>query len=93
MKLPERTKAARKRLKKHFRRLLRRKANEAVRTERSSRLKASHSIPATSADEEVRIETPVGTIVVQWDDDSLAILRIADGETVCVETWDLEIAQ
>lgn len=55
-----------------------------------TRLKVSHSIPATSAEEEVRIETPIGAIVVQWDDDALAILRIADGETVCVETWNLE---
>ena len=55
-----------------------------------TRLKASHSIPATSADEEVRIETPIGTIVVQWDDGSLAILRIADGVAVCIETWDTE---
>lgn len=55
-----------------------------------TRLKASHSIPAASADEEVRIETPVGTIVVQWDDGALAILRIADGDTTCLETWNLE---
>ncbi len=57
------------------------------------RFRVSHSMSAIAADEEVRIETPTGTIAVQWEDDgadgegALTILRIADGETVCVETW------
>lgn len=48
------------------------------------------------ADEEVRIQTPLGVIAVQWEHDadgyaSVSVLRIADSETECAASWDAHI--